>query len=430
MSARPDPTPPTLGTLFDVVVVGAGPVGLAAAILFSDLGFLTALVAPERRGADPRTTALLGGSLDFCRALGIGAAIRAAGAELTAMRLIDATGRLIRAPEVLFRAADLDRGSFGINIANTDLVAALEARAAEGPERFRAGLVGPLDLGGPVAALPLDDGRRIGARLVVAADGRDSPSRRAAGISVRRWSHPQAALVCDLHHDRPHDGVSTEFHGPAGPFVLVPLPGGTRSSVVLIDTPAEIERLVGLDDAAFADEAERRARSILGTMTPLSPRRAFPLSSFVATRFGRDRIALVGEAAHAFPPIGAQGLNLSFRDVAHLAEVAVAARDAGEDIGGPAVLRDYEGRRRLDVETRARGVDLFNRTLLSDLPPILALRAAGLGLAKALPAFGRLLMRQGLGPSHGEPRLMRGLSLDRLAGPVRAATERSATGPG
>jgi 2-octaprenyl-6-methoxyphenol hydroxylase len=416
MTVRPDPTTPAATEVSDVAVVGAGPVGLSAAILFSALGFSTALIAPERRGEDPRTTALLGGSLDFYRALGLDGAIRSAGAELKAMRLVDATDRLIRAPETLFSAGEIGRDSFGINIANADLVAALEAAAGDGPRRHVAGVVPPYDLGDAAAALRLDDGTRLAARLVVAADGRDSPARRAAGIAVRAWSHPQAALVCDLRHARPHDGVSTEFHGPTGPFVLVPLPGGNRSSVVLIDTPATIERLVGLDDDAFAAEVERRARSILGAMAPISPRRAFPLSSFVATRFARDRIALVGEAAHAFPPIGAQGLNLSLRDVAHLAEVAVAARDAREDIGGPAAMRDYERRRRLDVETRARGVDLFNRTLLSELAPAQALRAAGLGLAGALPAFGRLLMRRGLGPSLGLPRLMRGLGLGRLGG--------------
>jgi 2-octaprenyl-6-methoxyphenol hydroxylase len=400
---RSDPLVAPSAEPADIAVVGGGPAGLTAAILFSSLGFSTTLVAPERHGEDFRTTALLGGSLDLVARLGLDRAIAERGAAIAVMRLVDDTGRLIRAPEAVFRAADIGRDAFGVNIANRDLVDLLEARAADGPRRI-VGTVGEaVEIDADRVRLPLTGGGAITARLVVAADGRGSRLRRAAGIATREWSLPQSAIVFDLAHRRPHEGVSTEFHTRNGPFVLVPLPGGNRSSVVLIDRPAEIERLVGLTEPALAAEMERRSHSILGAMTPIGERRVWPLSSLVATVAGRRRIALIGETAHAFPPIGAQGLNLTLRDIARLASLVVAARAGGEDIGGARLLAAYDRRRRFDVASRAYGVDVVNRTLLSDLLPAQIFRAVGLHLATALPGFGRLLMRAGLGPRMSLP---------------------------
>ncbi|TBW37968.1 UbiH/UbiF family hydroxylase [Siculibacillus lacustris] len=397
----------------EVAVVGAGPAGLSAAILFAGLGFSTVLVAPTSRPDDVRTTALLGGSRDFLKALGVWEAIAAAGCGLEAMRIVDDTGRLLRAPEVLFSARELGLDAFGVNIANADLTAILDTRArnAAGLRRIEA-MVGAVAAGAGAIDLRLDGGGSLAARLVVAADGRGSPMRRAAGIDTREWALPQSALVLNFAHGKPHDGVSTEFHARHGPFVLVPLPGGDRSSAVLIDTPETVAALAALNDDTLAREAERRAHSILGAMRVVSERRIWPLSSLIAARCGRDRIALVGEAAHAFPPIGAQGLNLSLRDIADLAEVVVAARRQGEDIGGDGVMRAHERARRLDVETRTRGVDLINRTLLSDGLPAQAVRAVGLHLALRIGGLRRQMMREGLGPTVAAPRLMRGLDLD------------------
>lgn len=395
----------------DVAVVGAGPAGLAAATLFGDLGFSTALVAPPTRPGDTRTTALLGGSEEFLRRLDVWDDIAAAGAELVTMRLVDATDRLIRAPEAAFHAREIGRPHFGINVANTDLTRILDARLATLPAVARfATTVGAAHPGAESVALDLADGGRLAASLVVAADGRRSLLRDAAGIETRTWAHDQAALVLNLAHERLHDGVSTEFHGPTGPYVLVPLPG-RRSSVVLVERPEEAERLKALDDDALALELERRAHSLLGRMTVEPGRQVWPLSSLVATSHGRNRIALVGETAHTFPPIGAQGLNLSLRDVAALAEIAAAARRGREDIGSAAVLGRYERARRLDVESRARGVDLANRALLSDSLPIQVARSFGFYLASRFAPLRRLVMREGLTPSLFAPRLMRGLDV-------------------
>ncbi len=397
-------------TNFDVAVVGAGPAGLAASIVFARAGFSTALIAPASRPDDVRTTALLGGSVTFFETLGLWDEIAANGAALAVMRLIDDTGRLIRAPEASFRAAEIGLESFGVNIVNSALTRILDARVAASTVTRVEATVETADLGATGATLRLSTGGDIAARLVAAADGRKSRLREAAGIATTGWAHPQSALVLNLSHPLPHGLVSTEFHGPAGPFVLVPLPGN-RSSVVLVERPDEAERLCALADDALALELERRAHSLLGRFTVEPGRQVWPLASMIADAHGAARVALVGEAAHTFPPIGAQGLNLSLRDIASLAEIAAEARAQTRDIGGEATLRAYEKSRRLDVETRTRGVDLANRALLSDLLPVQAARSLGFALANRIGPLRRLIMREGLTPTWSTPRLMRGLDI-------------------
>jgi 2-octaprenyl-6-methoxyphenol hydroxylase len=246
------------------------------------------------------------------------------------------------------------------------------------------------------------------AQLVVAADGRRSICRAAAGIETTRREFPQTAVTMNLRHARPHQSISTEFHTESGPFTLVPLPGN-RSSLVWVVTPGEAGALLALDDAELAREAERRAHSILGRMDLDGPRGQFPLAIEVAVRFADRRIALVGEAGHVLPPIGAQGLNLGIRDAATIAELVADARRVGSDIGSGAVLHDYEARRRPDVRRRALAVELMNRSLLTDFLPVHALRGLGLELASRFGFVRGAMMREGLGPrGDGAPRLARG----------------------
>jgi 2-octaprenyl-6-methoxyphenol hydroxylase len=411
MTEPSPPLPPSADAAdrFDVAVVGAGPAGLAAAALLAEAGFSTALVAPPARPDDVRTTALLGGSVPFLKSLGVWEAIEAAGAPLATMRLVDATDRLIRAPEANFHAREIGLPYFGVNVINRDLTRILDAKIAELPRLTRieeaVATVTPLP---DRIDLVTASGRRLTARLAVAADGKTSRLREAAGIATTTWAHPQSALVLNLAHQVPHRDISTEFHTATGPYVLVPLPGD-RSSVVLIETPEEAERLRGLSDADLSRELERRARSLLGRMTVEPGRQVWPLASLVAKSYGANRVALVGETAHTFPPIGAQGLNLSLRDVAALGEVLEKARREHRDLGGADTLASYERSRRIDVETRARGVDLANRALLSDALPIQAARAFGFYLAGRLSPLRRLVMREGLTPSLIAPRRMRGL---------------------
>ncbi len=384
---------------FDVAVVGGGPAGLSAAIALALGGVRTALVAKRAPYGDNRTTALLGHSVDFLDQLGVWPRCRADAAPLQVMRLVDDTGRLIRAPEVRFASEEIGLDVFGYNIENRILVAALERRADElaGLTRFDddADHVAPQP---DAVGITTRTGRGLTARLVAGADGRHSISRDAAGITVSRRPLHQTAITFNVRHTRPHGGASTEFHTEHGPCVFVPLPG-ERSSIVWVTSARETERLMALDDEALALAAEQRAHSILGRMTVEGGRHAFPLTIERPRRLAMHRVVLVGEAAHVVPPIGAQGLNLGLRDAADLADVVIAALARGDDPGAPEALARYERMRVPDVASRTFAIDMANRSLLSSLLPLQGLRALGMHLLGGFGPLRRLAMREGLAPS-------------------------------
>ncbi|MEA2927985.1 MAG: 2-octaprenyl-6-methoxyphenol hydroxylase, partial [Hyphomicrobiales bacterium] len=357
------------GTQVEVAVVGGGPAGLTAAIALASAGIETALIS-RMPPADNRTTALWSASVTAMEALGVWSSAKADAAALTAIRLIDDTKRLIRAPEVLFEASEIGLEAFGYNIANRYLLAALNRRAAAFANLVLIDeAVTAVEPGQHGVTIRLDGGATIATHLVVAADGRKSVCRAAAGIQTERREYPQAALTLNLAHARPHGGTSTEFHTESGPFTLVPLPR-LRSSLVCVVDPQDAKHLTALDDAALSDEIERRSHSILGKVRVEEGRAVFPLAIETAHSFAKDRIALVGEAAHVIPPIGAQGLNLGLRDVATISELVVEARRAGGDVGAAELLARYDRARRADVTSRAFAVDALNRSLLSDFLPV------------------------------------------------------------
>lgn len=379
----------------EVIVVGGGPAGLVAANLLGAGGVETALIAPPAP-ADNRTTALMQGSLRVLEGLGLWPALAEHTGMLRRLRIIDGSNGLVRAPEALFEAEDVGLSAFGHNIENSRLVSALrDAAGACAAIRMFDAPTREIRPDASRVQASLMDGGEVSAQLLIGADGRMSMSRSAAGIEARSRRYPQAAMTLNIRHTRSHEDTSTEFHSRGGPFTLVPLPGD-RSSVVLVSTPAEIERLKGLDTAALGRELERRSHGLLGRIEPDSTPASRPLGSLVATSFAARRIALVGEAAHVLPPIGAQGLNLGIRDAAAIADLVVAAHGAGSGPGSDVLLQRYNTLRQRDVGPRAVAVDLLNRSLLTSLLPVQAGRAAGLWAIARIPAIRRAMIRQGL----------------------------------
>lgn len=389
----------------DVAVIGAGPAGLITGLAFAELGFATIVAGPRADPRDGRTAALFQSSVALLKRLGAWAAIEPTAEPLDAIRLIDATGALFRAPEVTFRACEIGETAFGYNVPLATLTSTLEALAKARLNRMETSGITAITPAPSNVTLVTAEGETIVSRLAAAADGRQSAGRTAAGITPKRWSYDQAAVVCTFDHSRPHNRVSTEFHRRCGPLTVVPAPGNA-SNLVWVDTLSEAERLASLDDVAFTDELSQHLQGLLGRVTVRTPRRTFPLSGQTADPLAQNRIALIGEAGHVIPPIGAQGLNLSFRDAATLADVAAAARDAGEDIGGPKALASYSDARRFDVNSRVWTVDLLNRSLLSQFTPIHAARGFGLFALKSLAPLRQRLMREGIAPERSMPTLM------------------------
>jgi 2-octaprenyl-6-methoxyphenol hydroxylase len=394
--------------LVDSVIVGGGPAGFFAALALQSAGAKTAIVVgPARSGLDRRTTALLDGSVKALSTLGLWDKLSGYAAPLRVMRLIDDTGRLLRAPTLDCSSQEIDLDAFGYNIENGPLTETLrEAAKAAGVMVIDDAATG-VAIDNDRVTVTLASGASIEAKLAVGADGRRSQVREAAGIGCAETHYPQVAVTSTVTHTRPHLDVSTEFHTPDGPFTLVPLPG-LRSSIVCVVRPPEADRISALDDAAFSREMERRAHSILGKMTVEAGRGRFELGLITPHRFAAPRVALVGEAAHVIPPIGAQGLNLGLRDGAALADLVADAIGRDEDVGGASVTEPYDQARRADILTRTIAVDTLNRSLLAGLLPADAARGLGLFLMNRVGPVRRAFMREGLQPSLGAPRLMRG----------------------
>jgi 2-octaprenyl-6-methoxyphenol hydroxylase len=389
-----------------VIVAGTGPSGMIAALALAEAGFRPVLAGPAPRRDDRRTVALMRPALATLERIGVLARVEPQAAPLSVMRIVDATQRLVRSPVVTFRASEIGEESFGLNMPNTVLGEALQAAMnANSAIEWLQSPVADWETHEEIVTARLADGATVSARLAVAADGRDSPARAAAGIKTSHRPHAQAALVLNLTHSRDHGSISTEFHTETGPFTQVPLPG-KRSSLVWVVRPETADELADVDDAALSQRIEEKMQSMLGRVTVEPGRQVFPLSSVLPHRYAKDRIALVGEAAHVFPPIGAQGLNLGIRDVE---DIVRTAGEYPDDPGSPRALATYDRRRRPDILARSTAVELLNRSLLSDLLPAQFARGAGLGLLQTLSPVRGFFMREGMQPGSGFARMFSAL---------------------
>jgi 2-octaprenyl-6-methoxyphenol hydroxylase len=394
----------------DVLVAGGGVAGLTAAAAFAAEGFETVCVDPvppvtsaEAEGSDLRSTAFLLPAVALLERAGLWAALAPFAAPLRVMRIVDAGG----APGVIresvdFTADEVGAALFGYNLPNWLLRREMVARLAAMPgASLRApAAVERITPRSGEAVLALAGGGLVRARLVVAADGRDSLVREALGIRARRWGYGQKALVFTVAHTLPHGDASTEIHRSGGPFTLVPLPDGPdghRSAVVWMEDGPKAAALAAMAEPAFDAALAERACGIVGDIRLAGPRRLWPIVSQVAARLDGPRTALVAEAAHVVPPIGAQGLNMSLRDIAALLDLCVAARAAGEDFGAAPVLARYHRARHPDILARVAGIDALNRAAMAGAQPLRDLRRAALTALAATPPLRRAAMRLGLG---------------------------------
>ncbi|AZO62966.1 MAG: UbiH/UbiF family hydroxylase [Mesorhizobium sp.] len=381
-----------------ILIAGSGPAGLIATLGFAEAGFAVTLAGPEAAGGDGRTTALMNPALKVLDRLGVLDELRPQAAPLKMMRIVDATRRLIRSPTVTFRASEIGEEQFGLNLPNKILIPVLAKKVAANPGiEWRKSMVDAWRLDADHAHASLADGSEVSASLAVAADGRLSPAREAAGIRASARPYPQSALVLNFSHRSEHGFISTEFHTETGPFTQVPLPG-KRSSLVWVVKPETAQELAALDDAMLSVRVEEQMQSMLGRVSVEPGRQVYPLSAASPGRFAQNRVALVGEAAHVFPPIGAQGLNLGIRDIDDLIGIASENRD---DPGSRLSLAAYDTRRRPDILARSSAVNLLNMSLLSDMLPAQLARSAGLNVLGSFAPLRAFFMREGLRPGSG-----------------------------
>ena len=394
-------------TSTDILVSGGGVAGLAAAAAFGAAGFSVICVDPaapitqrEAEGADLRSTAFLQPSVTVLRAAGLWDRLAPFATPLQIMRIIDAGGDLAE-PRLTkdFDAAEVSDQPFGWNLPNWLLRREFLAALADMPRvQFRPGIATTcLTQREAEAVVNLSDGTRIRARLVVAADGRASPLREAAGIAVKTTRYGQKALAFAVTHQIPHHNISTEIHRSGGPFTLVPLPdfnGTPSSAVVWMETGAEVQRLAALSQPEFEAEIATRSCGVLGPLTLASRRTVWPIISQIADRMAGERLALLAEAAHVVPPIGAQGLNMSLADLGTLVDMA---RANPADLGSRDMLAAYHKARHAEVAMRVRGIDALNRAAMLGTPALRDLRAAGLTALYTFSPVRKALMKAGLG---------------------------------
>lgn len=400
------------------LIVGGGIAGLTLANLLAKAGLPCILVdngdilTDKEVKASGRTVALMNSSISVIQAANLKDDITELGTPLKQMRLKDDGNPNIDVKEVNFPANDIGLDQFGFNIPNLKLKQILQKQLKKNKKvSFLTGTkLEEYKTSEQKVYATLSDGSKITADVIIGVDGRNSKVRNTAGISVKEEEYNQSAITCIISHTKPHDNVSTEHHRPGGPFTLVPMEGN-QSAIVWAEKTDETNRIMALPKNLFEKTLQENSHGIVGKITLENSPESWPLKTLIAQKFTSERVAIAAEAAHVMSPIGAQGLNLSLRDVAALAETIVDAARVGADIGSDNVLKTYDSRRKLDVLTRVAGIDRFSKIVSNNIGFLRGIRRTGLMSLEAIPPLKQFIMHQGLAPNMDEGRLVRGEAL-------------------
>jgi 2-octaprenyl-6-methoxyphenol hydroxylase len=398
----------------DVAVVGGGMAGLTLGCALAGAGVRVRVLEPHPvsvqtdPGFDGRTTAIAAGSRAVLEAVGAWPAMASDAQPILDIRVSDGHSPLF----LHYDHRALGDGPMGHIVENRVILRALADRLAalDSGALVEGVRVAAAERDARRAVLHAADGRQTACRLVVAADGRGSAMRRDAGIGTVEWRYPQTGIVCTVAHERDHGGAAQERFLPAGPFAILPMTG-RRSSIVWTEREDIAPAILALDEAGFAEELGLRFGDYLGALRVVGPVFSYPLGLLHAETYVAERLALIGDAAHAIHPIAGQGLNIGLRDVAALAEVAVDTMRLGLDPGGAVALDRYERWRRPDNATMLAVTDALNRLFSNDLAPLRTLRDAGLAAVNGTAPLKRLFMRHAMGLVGELPRMIRGEAL-------------------
>lgn len=396
----------------DVIVIGAGLVGSTLACGLSANGISTVLIDRSDAAAtvsptfDGRASAIAHASRIALEGLGLWPLIADQTGEIRDIRVSDGASLMF----LHYDHAEIGDQPLGHMAENRTLRKGLLALMAQ---QDKLSVLAPVEIDSlkrdeTTAEVQLCDGRLVCAQLIVAADGRNSHTRRSAGINVTGWRYNQQAIVATIEHERPHDGIAHERFLPSGPFAILPLKGGHQSSLVWTEKASTYRSFMALNDTAFLQEIDQRVGGFLGELSLVGPRFDHPLGLQIAERYTDERLVLVGDAAHGIHPIAGQGLNLGLRDVAALLDILVEAKRYGLDLAHTAGLARYQRWRRADNVLMAGTTDLLNRLFSNDILPLKTLRDIGLATVNALPPLRQTLMRHAMGQVGDLPNLMRG----------------------
>lgn len=390
-----------------IIIIGGGIAGLSLACLMANRGIYSVIV--DKMPAIPykeaehggRTAALMHEGVALLREIGIWDNLRPSISPLETMRIIDDGNPNIENIDVQFQATEAGHDEFGFNIPNNLLRERLYQHAETSdfislqvPQSLES-----INHEKNHVVVTLDNGHQISGNLVIGADGKFSKTRALFSIKHKEIEYNQSAITCLIKHTKDHQNISTEHHRSGGPFTLVPMPsknGDFFSSIVWVEKTEDANKFKALSKDELAKAIEERCHEVAGKIELVSTPETWPLKAVLSDKITGQRMALIAEAAHAMSPIGAQGLNLSMRDVGALSDIIYDALKRGEDIGTPLVLDRYASARRLDIDSRFYGVDQYNKIVSNNVELLRGIRRTGLKTLNTIPALKKIAMTVGL----------------------------------